>query len=106
MGWLGLNSVLNVEAQIGTFNQEQALVGAFLVIVQLHRLIDLRHYSQPSSAHLPTTLPTPMSSLATNAPMTEVASSGAELPAAMKVAPATSGDRPRAATQGVHICHI
>ena len=47
---------------------------------------------------LPTTLPTPMSSLATKAPMTEVASSGAELPAAMKVAPATSGLRPRAKT--------
>ena len=25
------------------FNQEKALVGAFSVIVQLHRLIDLRH---------------------------------------------------------------
>ena len=31
--------------------------------------------------------------LATNTPMTEVASSGAEEPAAMNVAPATSGDR-------------
>ena len=28
------------------FNQEKALVGAFSVIVQLHRLIDLRHYLQ------------------------------------------------------------
>ena len=36
--------------------------------------------------------------LATKAPITEVASSGAELPAAMKVAPATSGLRPRAET--------
>lgn len=33
-----------------------------------------------------------MSSLAKNTPITTVASSGAELPAAMKVAPATSGD--------------
>ena len=54
---------------------------------------------------LPTTLPTPMSSLATKAPMTEVASSGAELPAAMKVAPATSGLRPRART-GIGIIHV
>ena len=29
---------------IGAFNQEKALVGAFSVIVQLHRLIDLLHY--------------------------------------------------------------
>lgn len=35
---------------------------------------------------------TPMSSLAKKTPMTTVASSGAEDPAAMKVAPATSGD--------------
>ena len=40
-----LNSVLNVKVLVGTFNQEKALVGAFSVIVQLHRLIDLRHYS-------------------------------------------------------------
>ena len=45
---------------------------------------------------LPTTPLTPMSLLATNTPITEVASSGAELPAAMKVAPATSGAIPRA----------
>ena len=38
-------SVLNVKALVGAFNQEKALVGAFSVIVQLHRLIDLRHYS-------------------------------------------------------------
>ena len=38
------NSVLNVKALVGAFNQEKALVGAFSVIVQLHRLIDLRHY--------------------------------------------------------------
>ena len=36
-----LNSVLNVKAVVAAFNQ--ALVGAFSVIVQLHRLIDLRH---------------------------------------------------------------
>ena len=29
-----LNSVLNVKALVGTFNQEKALVGAFSVIVQ------------------------------------------------------------------------
>ena len=34
---------LNVKALVGTFNQEKALVGAFSVIVKLHRLIDLRH---------------------------------------------------------------
>ena len=33
------NSVLNVKALVGTFNQEKALVGAFPVIVQLQRLI-------------------------------------------------------------------
>ena len=38
-----LNSVLNVKELVGAFNQEKALVGAFSVIVQLHRLIDLRH---------------------------------------------------------------
>ena len=37
------HSVLNVKALVGAFNQEKALVGAFSVIVQLHRLIDLRH---------------------------------------------------------------
>ena len=34
---------LNVKAVVAAFNQEKALVGAFSVIVQLHRLIDLRH---------------------------------------------------------------
>ena len=34
-----LVSVLNVKALVGVFNQEKALVGAFSVIVQLHRLI-------------------------------------------------------------------
>ena len=34
---------LNVKALVGALNQEKALVGAFSVIVQLHRLIDLRH---------------------------------------------------------------
>ena len=33
-----------MKALVGAFNQENALVGAFSVIVQLHRLIDLRHY--------------------------------------------------------------
>ena len=35
-----------MKALVGAFNQEKALVGAFSVIVQLHRLIDLRHYSK------------------------------------------------------------
>ena len=34
-----------MKALVGAFNQEKALVGAFSVIVQLHRLINLRHYS-------------------------------------------------------------
>ena len=38
------HSVLNVKAAVAAFNQEKALVGAFSVILQLHRLIDLRHY--------------------------------------------------------------
>ena len=38
-----LNSVLNVKALVVAYNQEKGLVGAFSVIVQLHRLIDLRH---------------------------------------------------------------
>ena len=33
-----------MKALVDAFNQEKALVGAFSVIVQLHRLIDLRHY--------------------------------------------------------------
>ena len=33
-----------MKALVGAFNQEKALVGAFSVIVQLHQLIDLRHY--------------------------------------------------------------
>ena len=33
-----------MKALVGAFNQEKALVGAFSLIVQLHRLIDLRHY--------------------------------------------------------------
>ena len=33
-----------MKALVGAFNQEKALVGAFSVIVHLHRLIDLRHY--------------------------------------------------------------
>ena len=34
-----LNSVLNVKAVVAAFNQEKDQVGAFSVIVQLHRLI-------------------------------------------------------------------
>ena len=35
-----------MKALVGAFNQEKALVGAFSVIViVIHRLIDLRHYS-------------------------------------------------------------
>ena len=33
-----------MKALVGAFNQGKALVGAFSVIVQLHRLIDLQHY--------------------------------------------------------------
>ena len=33
-----------MKAVVAAFNQEKALVGAFSVIVHLHRLIDLRHY--------------------------------------------------------------
>lgn len=40
----------------------------------------------------PITPLTPMSSFAKNTPMTTVANSGAEEPAAINVAPATSGD--------------
>ena len=32
-----VHSVLNVKAVVAAFNQEKALVGAFSVIVQLHR---------------------------------------------------------------------
>ena len=45
-----LKCVLNVKALVGAFNQEKALVGAFSVIVQLHRLIDLRHYHNATSS--------------------------------------------------------
>ena len=37
-----------MKAVVAAFNQEKALVGAFSVIVQLHQLIDLRHYFKPS----------------------------------------------------------
>lgn len=46
---------------------------------------------------------TPMSSLAKNTPMITVASSGAEEPAAMKVAPATSGDNRNSVKKQEHI---
>ena len=39
-----------MKALVGAFNQEKALVGAFSVIVQLHRLIDLRHYLEVQGA--------------------------------------------------------
>ena len=42
-----LNSVLNVKVVIAAFNQEKALVGAFSVIVQLHRLIVYSTSQQP-----------------------------------------------------------
>ena len=49
-----------MKALVGAFNQEKALVGAFSVIVQLHRLIDLRHYPGMSSSSLsPGQGPTP-----------------------------------------------
>ena len=32
-----------IKTLVGAFNKEKALVGAFSVIVQLQRLIDLRH---------------------------------------------------------------
>ena len=38
-----LNSVLNAKLIVGAFSQEKALVGAFSVIVQLHRWIGLQH---------------------------------------------------------------
>ena len=44
-----------MKALVGAFNQEKALVGAFSVIVQLHRLTDLRHYFKPSN-YAPTTI--------------------------------------------------
>ena len=37
------NRFLNVKAVVAAFNQEKALVGAFSVIVQLHRLIVYQH---------------------------------------------------------------
>lgn len=46
----------------------------------------------------PITPLTPMSSFAKNTPIMTVPSSGAELPAAMKVAPATSGDNRNSVT--------
>ena len=43
-----------MKVEVAAFDQEKALVGAFSVIVQLHRLIDLRHYSRyrPHTAQL------------------------------------------------------
>ena len=46
-------SVLNVKAQVGTFNLEMALVGAFSVISNLRVDLSLKLYSVPSSgAHV------------------------------------------------------
>ena len=56
------HSVLNVKAIVGTFNQEKALVGAFSVIVQLHRLIDLRHQYKPHNVQQDE-CPNPLASL-------------------------------------------
>ena len=42
-----------MKAVVAAFNQVKALVGAFSVIVQLHRLIDLRHYYQHILSHSP-----------------------------------------------------
>ena len=39
-----------MKALVGAFNQENALVGAFPVIVQLHRLIDLRNNTERQAA--------------------------------------------------------
>ena len=42
MRMFSIDSVLNVEALVGAFNQEKALVGAFSMIVQLRQLIVCR----------------------------------------------------------------
>ena len=51
--FLHQHSVINVKVLVGAFNQEKALAGAFSVIVQLHRLIDLRHYPVQFSSACP-----------------------------------------------------
>ena len=89
-----------MKAVVAAFNQEKALVGAFSVLTNIRMelfqaLIYINiHNIFTQYFYLPTTPDTPMSSLATKTPMTAVESSGAELPADMKVAPATSGLRP------------
>ena len=40
-----------MKALVGAFNKEKALVGAFSVIVQLHRWIVSQHYLTRSPAH-------------------------------------------------------
>ena len=45
---VSFNSVLNVKALVGAFNQEKALVGAFLVIVKL-LMIYSRRFVRSSS---------------------------------------------------------
>ena len=50
-----LNSVLNVKALVGTFNQEKALVGAFSVIMttdgSFAALVATLHHDSPTSAN-------------------------------------------------------
>ena len=40
---IGSTTGFHNHREVGVFNQEKAPVGTFSVIVQLHRLIDLRH---------------------------------------------------------------
>ena len=49
-----------MKAVVAAFNQEKALVGAFSVIVKLHRLIDLRHYSRLQQTLPPSVSITPV----------------------------------------------
>ena len=45
-----LNIVLNVKAQVGTFNQEKTLVGAFSVITNLRVDLRFKLYIQAAAA--------------------------------------------------------
>ena len=58
---LCLKSVLNVKEVVAAFNQEKALVGAFSVIIQLHRLIvySTRYLLQILGGDLPALHPLP-----------------------------------------------
>ena len=51
------NSVLNVKALVGAFNQEKALVGAFSVIVKLQTLFPARVVSHLKKSMSPSMLP-------------------------------------------------